>query len=177
MFSFPIPPAQRTGRSLSRPPSHLPSRFSCEGGGVAPHAAYLRSHCGISCPFCFDRAGGGDESWPCRCPLTAPSHTPLSLCSRVYLRGFARKNTEFSETGGSLAILSPVLLSRWSTCQSCPRPFSPTSRSSLSLHLICPQLFKKKQKPVERTERVSLFWRKGDKIFTLRINCCPEPLV
>lgn len=41
-------------------PSRLLSPFPVKGG-VVPCAAYLRRYSGISCPFYFDHAGGGDE--------------------------------------------------------------------------------------------------------------------
>lgn len=101
-------------------PTHLPSRFPVKGG-VVPCAAYLRSHYGISCPLYFDQAGGGDESWICHCPLTAPSQT-LGL---MFIHKPRWKiQLDFLETGGSLSILSPVLFSRWSTVGPAWGPFS-----------------------------------------------------
>lgn len=148
-------------------PSLLPSRYP-EKGGVVPRAAYLRSRYGISCPF----------FWPCcHCPLTAHSQTPPFFLNDVYPQGLVENTARI--LGDRRISLHPLtcFVFQVEFCWTYPKLFLHYFMGSLSLHLICPQFLIKKKTASGKTLMCFFFWRVGDKISTLHINCCLEPLV
>lgn len=92
-------------------PSRLLSPFPVKGG-VVPCAAYLRRYSGISCPFYFDHAGGGDE-WAVTAHWQLTLRHPSSCLMFIHEARW-KIQPAFLETGESLSILSPVLFSGWS---------------------------------------------------------------
>lgn len=90
--------------------------------GVVPCAAYLSRPCGILRPFYFDAAGGGDE-------LSLSTDSSHTLCSGLVFihRAQWKILPTFSERGESPSILSPVLLSRWSSVGPSQKLFSAIS--------------------------------------------------
>lgn len=133
VFSFPIPLAERTGRSLSRSiSSSFP--FSCEGRCRATRCLFEESLWNLlSTLFWPCRHGGGDESWICRCPLTAHSKTVYSAwCLSTGLGGKYSLNSWRQISLHPFTCFVFQVEYSWSY----PRPFLHFFLGSLSLNLI-----------------------------------------
>lgn len=125
-------------------PSHLPSHFPVKGGAVLS-AAYLRSHCGICCPFYFNRAG-----------MVAKMRQTTLL--DVYPQGFEKNmawilgDRHISPSSSHLFCFPGVRLTQ--------RPFLYLLSSS-SLHPVCSQ-FLSKGSPSAKKQMCFVMWRKQD---------------
>lgn len=144
---FPFHQLDRAGLWLA--PFRLPSPFSVKGG-VVPCVAYLRRHCGISCPFCFDHAGRGGDERAAGAADNFQADTPLlAWCLSTRLSGKCAPQSRWQH------ILSPSFHLFTSCCWTFSRHslyFS--SAIYLSASSLC-RLFRKKPEPVERNKCAS----------------------
>lgn len=108
-------------------PTHLPSRLSCEGRCRAMRCLFEETLWNpVSLLFWPLSLCGG--AW--ELDLSLPTDSSLSdspFCSLFIHRALWKIQPEFLETRGPLALLSPVLFSRWSTVGPTRGPFSTSS--------------------------------------------------